>query len=164
MYRILIIVFTSLVVGCASNQYLDRAEVGFQMSMVKEKVFVTNPEIGTPYEILKSSEIYELVAESETDTKLTLESTQREYLCGNPLIAAALFFGLIPVSLSDTTYFRYEINDQNGTQKYTHEIPIYTRVSMWEWFFKPFSKSEDELLILGLKQSERELPKNGLRY
>lgn len=156
--------FTFLVVGCASNQYLDRVENDLQMSKIREKVFVTNPEIGTPYEILKSSEIYELVAESETDTKLTLESTQREYLCGNSLIASALFLGLIPVSLSDTTYFRYEISDQNGTQEYIHEIPIYTRVSMWEWLFKPFSKSEDELLILGLKQSERELLQNGLRY
>ena len=72
-----------------------------------------------------------------------------------PFIASAIFLGIWPVSVTERHYFAYEIKQGNNSQKYIHEIPVKLRVSIWEWFAKPFSNSEEEILIEGLSLSKR---------
>lgn len=119
---------------------------------------MTNPvERPEAYKILQASGIYTLVGETETNTQLTLESSGL-YLQMNEFapIAAALFLGLLPVTDSGTFSLSYTLQNQQETHHYRHLLPMFKRTSPWEFFVKPFSKTETELAIEGLPLSARE--------
>ncbi|CAA0118171.1 Uncharacterised protein [BD1-7 clade bacterium] len=142
-------------VGCTSNLYLVKNEKNYSPAYHENVVCVTNPELGDRFQALVESEIYEISDDPNCENKLTFKASKIDMACGNPLIASAVFLGTVPVSLPVTDRFRYIIENEDGISEYVHFVEIYERTSIWEWFLKPFSQSKDELLIQGLKQSER---------
>lgn len=159
-----LIYLTSIVslAGCASNTYLVENEKSYSPDYEEKTVCVTNPDFGDQYQTLVESEIYEIADGGQCDNKLTLKESWRGAVCGNPLLASAIVLGTIPVSLPITDTIRYTIENENGITEYEHSIETYDRISIWEWFIKPFTKSRDDLLVEGLKQSERNEVEKGL--
>lgn len=141
--------------ACTSNQYLIESETARNFSPAKENIFVANQEQVEQFSILDKSGIYNIVGASETDKELYLVNYGQHPICGMPFIASAIFLGIWPVSVTETHYFAYEIKHGKNSQRYIHEIPVKLRVSIWEWFAKPFSNSKEEILIEGLSSSKR---------
>ncbi|MDE1464624.1 hypothetical protein [Spartinivicinus poritis] len=161
MKYIISIVFTLFLSGCASNLYVYESEKVQSPAIEKIKVFITNPEIGKPYDILVGSGIYEITNDRENSNKLTLKPSSRNAMCGNPLIASFVTFGLVPVSLPSFIEFTYTIETQSSRAEYRHNIELYTRVSIWEWLLKPTAKNETEVMSEALAKSQRMITKPG---
>lgn len=138
--------------GCASTvcmqskRNLERFEGGAQA------VFVTNPELRREYEILRASGIYPLTSQPDRARRLTLGRLQQYGRCGNSLILSALTLGVVPGFLQGALVFEYDLEVEGMTERWAHELPVYERISVWEWLVR---RKDDEVLAAALAWSER---------
>jgi hypothetical protein len=150
-----------LISGCTSNLYLDQDAPQQSPAYPKETVFVTNPEIGEAYALLRDSGIYTLTTDPSARTRLTLEPPLRIPTCGMPMIASVYTLGLMPISLPEVSHFSYTLNREGQQATYAHDLKLYRRISVWEWLAKPFTASEHALQVEALARSNRYLPDEG---
>lgn len=146
-----------IITACTSNQYLVKPDGTDNFSPAKESVFVANKELTEQFSILEKSAIYNLVDSGETDKKLKLVSLGRHPTCGLPYLVTLYTLGLLPVSTETKHYFIYDLQQGDVTHTYVHDVTVKTRVSIWEWFAKPFTDSDEDLLAEGLSLSKRRL-------
>ncbi len=146
-----------IITACTSNQYLVKPDGAENFSPIKESVFVVNKESTEQFSILEKSAIYNLVDPGETDKKLKLVSFGRHPTCGLAYLVSMYTLGLLPVSTETKHYFIYDLQQGDVTRTYVHDVIVKTRVSIWEWFAKPFTDSEEELFAEGLSLSKRRL-------
>ncbi len=112
-----------------SKRHLRKYDGGTQ------PVYVTNPEQRREFEILKAAGIYQISEEPTNARRLTLYPVNRCFRCANPLMLTFLTFGIVPAVLPSPYFFQYEIEiDEGRSKKLIHHLPLYERVSIWEWF------------------------------
>ena len=128
-----------------SKQHLER----FQSDA--EPVYVTNPQIGREYEILKTSGIYQLSERPESSRKLTLHPVHQDGRCSNPLMLSAITLGIIPGFLPAGRTFEYDLDAGAGPEPYTHYLPLYERFSIWDWLVR---RDEQKVLAEALTWSK----------
>ncbi|MEN0107643.1 MAG: hypothetical protein AAGC84_14620 [Pseudomonas sp.] len=141
--------------ACTSNQYLVRPDAEISASPLQETVFVTNPEKTRQLSILEHSGLYKLADSSRAGNQLTLLRLDRDMTCGMPFIAVIFTLGLLPASVETDHHFSYRLQEGANVHTYIHDVRVKTRISVWEWFAKPFTDSEDEILAQGLALSPR---------
>ena len=115
-------------------------------------VFVTNPELRREYEILKGSGIYPLTDQPENARKLTLCPLRQYPVCANPLMLTGLTFGIIPGFLPGAKAFEYGLEEGGVSEHYSHRLPVYQRISVWEWLVR---SDEDKVFTEALGWSTR---------
>lgn len=153
MNNIAILTVILFLSGCTSNMYVADKKLSMTLPVEKTIVYVTNQDIGEPYDILVRSGIYKITNLSSNPNKLTLEPIEDGVMCGMPLFSSMFSLGIIPVRLPNIDTFRYVIETPGSKIKYSHRLNVYTRVSLWEWLFKPFSKSKVDVMSEALARS-----------
>ena len=118
------------------------------------KAYVVNPDLKKEYYILQASGIFELTDLSEADITIRLDSLQRSYVCGQPIVVSAMTLGQLPVYMPDRYTFRFE--EQKGDEIIVHALELQVAKRIWFWdLFNPdkhFS-SKAATALLGAYQS-----------
>lgn len=130
---------SALLTGCTSSLHVASTCTGTPLRRFNGgpiPVYVTNPELTNELQILKASKIYKITDDCNASKRLTLFPVGRRPSCGNGLIGLIFTLGIIPVSLPDTAFFRYDLETDGQTRKLEHVLPLYERFSIWEWAFK----------------------------
>jgi hypothetical protein len=99
-----------------------------------QAVFVTNPEKSPEHEILEASGIYNLTNQPDGARKLTLLPIRSYFRCGNAIMLTIITLGIVPGIQPGTRAFEYDLETAGTVERYSHDIPTYYRVSIWEWF------------------------------
>lgn len=157
MKSMLLIVAILLIQGCTSNLYLG--ESGLFKSDVNESkllVYVTNANHKN-YDVLKRAGIYELSSDEFVSTSLTLLDEDLYLRCGNPMLGAIVTLGILPGYIDASEGFRYSLEEKGLKTEYIHNLHIYQRISIWEWFAKPFIGSSVKVRSKALNKAPREL-------
>ncbi|HIJ74611.1 MAG TPA: hypothetical protein HPP83_10975 [Candidatus Hydrogenedentes bacterium] len=139
---------TLLLVGCATNLYKYREYEIVPPRDVRPEVFVENPELKKELRILKHSKLFEISEDPSVETHIELHPLKEPGYCGMPALPALFTLGLIPGSGHTLSPygFEYGIDGPQGKHRHSYVLPsTYRRISLWEWFFKPF-KNENCLL------------------
>src|ERR1043166_1073917 len=122
--------------GCTSTAYVN-SKVHLQpFSGGTRPTYVTNPELHREYEILCASGIYQLSSDREGARRLTLLPLKQYGRCGNPLMLSALTLGIVPGFLPGAYVFEYDLESDGAVERYEHLLPVYERVSIWEWLVR----------------------------
>jgi hypothetical protein len=75
--------------------------------------------------------------------------------CANPLLLTFLTLGVIPGVVYDGYLFHYDLETDGFLAQKTHRLPVYSRVSIWEWFLAG-SHREGKVLAEALAWSPAE--------
>jgi hypothetical protein len=113
-----------------STKHLHRFDGGTR------PVYVTNPEVQPEYEILKASGIYQLTSQPEGARKLTILPVHQYGRCANPLMLTIVTLGIVPGVLPGARAFEYDLNTDGVIEHCIHPLPIYDRISVWEWLVR----------------------------
>lgn len=113
-----------------STEHLQRFDGG------DRPVYVTNPTMQPEFEILKASGIYQLTNTPKGARQLTLLPIRQHGRCGNPLMLTFLTFGIVPGVLPSARSFDYDLETDGTVQHCVHPLPLFDRVSIWEWLVK----------------------------
>lgn len=149
MYRILLL--TLFLQGCTSNLYVKKDTFSMADGASRPKVvYVINPNHNN-MAVLKKSEIFQLSEESAEVAQLELLDTPRSLYCGNGLIGPLLTLGVIPGGVFESEEFIYTITENHKQNRYSHHLNLWRRVSIWEWFAKPFTGDDVEVKAQALK-------------
>ncbi len=130
-----------------SKKHLERFQAG------AEPVYVTNPQMGREYQILKASGIYQLSDRPQSARRLTLRPIHQYGRCGNPLMLSAITLGIIPGVLPAARTFEYDLDNGTGVESYVHHLPLYERFSIWEWLVR---RDEQKVVSEALAWSSRQ--------
>ena len=88
MNNIAILTVILFLSGCTSNMYVADKKLSMTLPVEKTIVYVTNQDIGEPYDILVRSGIYKITNLNSSPNKLTLEPIQEGVMCGMPLFSS----------------------------------------------------------------------------
>jgi hypothetical protein len=122
--------------GCASTLHMGSKRQPQRFDGGARPVFVTNPELKREYEILQASGIYHLSTEQEEARILTLHPIRQYGRCGNPLMLTGLTLGIVPGAVPAARAFVYDLKTDGVVETYEHPLPLYERVSIWEWLLR----------------------------
>lgn len=101
----------------------------------KQNVFVTNKDLKKEFEILRHSDIYNIVEDSTNTAILKLYPIQSySPPCGNPMIGSMLTVGLLPSYFQYIETYSYDITENNTTKNYQYKLEVYQSV----WLFNIF--------------------------
>nr|WP_086939942.1 hypothetical protein [Thaumasiovibrio occultus] len=155
----LVLVAISTLSGCARNMYLAQSEredmIDFNGDTAREKVYVTNPEeFPSEYELLLAADIFQFVAESQTNIRLTLEAPTSAQYSG--MMMEVFFLHLIPHYTWHEQTLNYQLEQDGMVTPYRHWVSMTERYSVWETFFIPFTKTREELIIEGIRHNPRQ--------
>ena len=143
----------ALLTGCRSTLCLYSRDAVEPIPPDPRPVYVTNPDLTREYEILKAAGIYRLSYHSADARLLTLKRLRQSARCANPLLLSALTLGVIPGWLPGYYAFEYEIEMDGAVQCRTHALPVYERLSIWEWLVR---RDNDKVLAKALAHSSAE--------
>ncbi len=152
--RYLVVLLSFLLSSCATNYYLDNDQLANQSRTFRETVYIAD-ENNTNVDTLVEAGIYTVSANEHETYRIQSITKNRYPVCGMPMIGTIFTLGLLPGILPDYSYFEYELVGPEGTRKFRHVLPIYSRTSIWEWLFKPFSDREHDLEVESLRRAER---------
>lgn len=101
----------------------------------KQNVFVVNKDLKKEYEILKHSNIYEIVEDSTNVAKLEL-LPMKTYTpsCGNPMIGSMITFGLLPSGFPYSISYDYNLTEHNIKKNHQYKLEVYQSL----WLFNIF--------------------------
>lgn len=142
--------------GCATSYHVeDNQQVAALVeinspNLPEGKFFITNKNLLDEYAIFQQSGRFPESASPDEAIAVTLYPMEKLPSCGNPLIASAVFLGTIPVSLPNHAEYSFSTHQNGKTQFYHFVLRAYSRISIWEWFLKPFN-SEQEVYAEALK-------------
>ncbi len=145
---------TVLLSGCGSTLHLESTRGLQRFHASTGPVYVTNPEIGLEYEMLKASAIYQLSDAPQGCPRLTLHPIVQYARCANPLMLTGFTFGLVPGILPAARAFQYDLETDGKPEQFIHRLPLYERFSIWEWLLP--RRSEQKLLADALSWSSRQ--------
>lgn len=141
--------------GCVSSLHIYKHQRLQEPFASTTSVYVTNPELTEEYNLLKKSGIYQIAETMSRDIHaLTLHPLKHHFVCGTgPFSASLITLGLIPISTPSTRDFSYTLAKEGIAQDFTHRLHLYSRVSIWEWFFL---KKEATVMSQALCHAKRE--------
>ena len=143
--------------GCASSLHVQKHQRLQEPFTSTITVHVTNPELAEQFAILKQSGIYKIAEIPSPETHaLTLQPTKPQFVCfTGPGAALIMTLGLIPIPVPTPNDFSYTLTKDGITQEFTHRLYLYTRFSVWEWFFR---KKHTTVMSQALRHSRRDTP------
>jgi hypothetical protein len=139
--------------GCASTVCMESKRNLQRFDGGDRPVFVTNPELSQEHELLRASAIYPLARHPDGARRLTLHPLRQYARCGNPLMLSGLTLGIIPGILPGERVFEYELETDGVMESYTHHLPVYERISVWEWLVRD---NDDKVLAEALAWAVRQ--------
>jgi len=154
-----LLILSSAFGGCATSYHVEdnqqvTALVEMNSTYLPEgKFFVTNKNLVDEYAIFKQSGRFPESEFRDEAVEVTLYPMAKLPSCGNPLIASAVFLGTLPVSLPNDAEYSFSTNQNGKIQSFHFMLRAYSRISIWEWFLKPFN-SEHEVYAEALKVAE----------
>jgi len=141
--------------GCASSFHLDSNSNLPPFDGGTRPVYVANPELKREYEILRASGIYQLSPERGGARVLTLHPFRQYGRCGNPLMLTGLTLGIVPGVVPAARAFLYDLDTDGVTESWEHYLPLYERVSIWEWLLR---RDEQKVMAEALARSSPRRP------
>ena len=151
-YILFLAIASTLLVGCRSTLILEKKRFLQQFPHDPIPVFVTNPEMKREYGILQGSGIFVLTSDTNCTRRVTLNSLQEVYGCGNGIILSLATVGVIPVIFETGYGFSYDIETADVVMRRDHSLRLYSRVSIWEWLIK--KRDEKQMLVKALTFSK----------
>ncbi|REC61005.1 hypothetical protein DRF65_18405 [Chryseobacterium pennae] len=130
----------------ASSKEYNQAKVNF----TKKKAFVVNKELKTEFNILKHSDIYEIVEDSTDAARITLYPMKTHTPpCGNPMIGSMITVGLLPSGFPYDISYSYDVAENSTTKKYQYQLQVYQSLWLFNIFRlgKTFSKQSGKALL-----------------
>ncbi|WP_223601596.1 hypothetical protein [Chryseobacterium sp. GVT01B] len=124
----------------------NRAKADFP----KQKAFVVNKELKKEFEILKHSDIYEIVEDSTHAAKIRLHPMlTRTPPCGNPMIGSMLTVGLLPSGFPYDISYSYDVAENSTTKNYQYKLQVYQSLWLFNIFRlgRTFSKQSGKALL-----------------
>jgi len=116
----------------------------------KQKAFVVNKELKNEFEILKHSDIYEIVDDSTQTAKITLHP-MKTYTppCGNPMIGSMITVGLLPSGFPYDIVYSYDVAENSETKNYQYKLQVYQSLWLFNIFRlgRTFSKQSGKALL-----------------
>lgn len=111
----------------ATNKEYRRVKADFP----KQKAFVVNKELKHEFDILKKSNIYEIVDDSTNVAKIKLNKIvpDRQFQCGNLMAGSMLTFGLLPSVFRYTDNYSYDVTENNIVKNYQYKLQV--NQSLW---------------------------------
>lgn len=124
----------------------NHAKADFQ----KQKAFVVNRDLKKEFEILKHSDIYEIVEDSTNVSKITLHQ-MKTYTppCGNPMIGSMITVGLLPSAFPYDIVYSYDVAENSATKNYQYKLQVYQSLWLFNIFRlgRTFSKQSGKALL-----------------
>lgn len=124
----------------------NHAKADFQ----KQKAFVVNRDLKKEFEILKHSDIYEIVEDSTNVSKITLHP-MKTYTppCGNPMIGSMITVGLLPSAFPYDIVYSYDVAENSATKNYQYKLQVYQSLWLFNIFRlgRTFSKQSGKALL-----------------
>lgn len=130
----------------ASPKEYNRAKVNF----TKQKAFVVNKELKKELNILKHSDIYEIVEDSTNAARITLHPMTRfTPSCGNPMIGSMITVGLLPSGFPYDISYSYDVTEDKTTKNYQYQLKVYQSLWLFNIFRvgRTFSKQSGKALL-----------------
>lgn len=124
----------------------NRAKADFP----KQKAFVVNKNLEREFNILKHSDIYEIVEDSTNAAKITLHPMMtRTPSCGNPMIGSMITVGLLPSGFPYDISYSYDVAENSTTKNYQYKLQVYQSLWLFNIFRlgKTFSKQSGKALL-----------------
>ena len=140
--------------ACATNYYLSEDALAAEHKRYPEGVFIA-PSSDPGYELLKTSGIYARQDAASASAHVRIVGLEPEDGCANEFLLSFITFGIVPATNLSYYTLTYDITESGITTQYSHELPLWTRTSVWEWFLKPFADSENDLMVEALRRSDR---------
>ncbi|WP_313002211.1 hypothetical protein [Chryseobacterium gleum] len=116
----------------------------------KQKAFVVNKDLKREFEILKHSDIYEIVDDSTQTAKITLH-LMKTYTppCGNPMIGSMITVGLLPSGFPYDIVYSYDVAGNSETKNYHYKLQVYQSLWLFNIFRlgRTFSKQSGKALL-----------------
>ncbi|CAG1772195.1 hypothetical protein BAC3_02405 [uncultured bacterium] len=149
----------TLLSACTSNIYIDKDKLLKREHHYPHTVYLENTDSAYLSKLVVDSGVFSFSDDRHSEYHLKLFSDDMPYYsCGGlgaaKLVVSIVFLGLLPFSDSEEYEFFYEITHEGKTTRFSYKVPLYSRESIWEWLFKPFSSTKDELIIENLKYLE----------
>lgn len=141
--------------GCTSNIYIKKDKLLKSEYHYPHTVYLENTDSAYLSKLVVDSGVFSFSDNRHSDYHLKLLSDDMaDFRCGvfgTAKLAFSIFLGLLPFFDSEEYKFFYEITHEGKTTRFSYKVPLYSRESIWEWLFKPFSSTKDELIIENLK-------------
>ncbi len=151
---------TSLFTNCASN-FVIRRSADEKYTIIRDTIFVENPDLSFEYEILLRSKIFTLSDDSATPRHLELwPINERAVRCATPIAFTFLTLGIVPGILPHQYNYGFTLQENETVCTTMVSIDGGIRFSFWDWFAKPFLKKE-KVIAEGLR---RQVASNNLGW
>ncbi|OAH96127.1 hypothetical protein A1353_24310 [Methylomonas methanica] len=140
--------------SCTSNIYIRKDKLSANEHHYPHSVYLENTDSTYLSRLVIDSGVFSFSDDQHSEYYLKLLPDDDFYHCGGlgaAKLGSAIFFGLLPVIYDDEYKFFYEITYEGKATRFSYEVPLYSRYSIWEWLFKPFSSARDELIIENIK-------------
>jgi hypothetical protein len=137
--------------SCYSYKVFPKEYRNFEYSGDKRVAFVTNPELKKENRILQQSGIFVLTSDSLTQNclQIKLHRLDRNFVCGQPILASAFTLGQLPVYFPDRYYYQFDVIDKGETTLKKFDLLVATRYWFWDLFLfdKNFPKKAGKALL-----------------
>ena len=128
------LLFASLC-SCIPSYNVAKEYRNVKADFPKQNVFVVNKDLKKEYEILKHSNIYNIVEDSTNTAVLKLYPIHSySPPCGNPMIGSMLTIGLLPSYFPYTETYSYDLTENNKTKNHQYKLNVYQSL----WLFNIF--------------------------
>lgn len=142
--------FSGLLCSCIPSYNVAKEYRNVKADFSKQNVFVANKDLKTEFEILKNSNIYNIVEDS-TNTAILKLYPIHSYSppCGNPMIGSMLTVGLLPSYFPYTETYSYDITENNTTKNYQYKLEVYQSLWLFNIFRlgKTYKKQTGKVLL-----------------
>lgn len=128
------IILISLLSSCYTYKVYPKAYRSLDMPSHPIKVYVENPSLKKEYKILRTSGLFEFTDLNNANITIHLDSLERFYVCGQPLIVSAMTLGQLPIHMPDRYIFRFEERKGNQVIEHTLELQVAKRIWYWDLF------------------------------
>lgn len=121
-----------------------------KVNFTKQKAFVVNKELKREFNILKHSDIYEIVEDSTNAARITLHRMETfTPPCGNPMIGSMITVGLLPSRFFYDISYRYDVTENSTTKNYQYQLKVYQSLWLFNIFRvgRTFSKQSGKALL-----------------
>ncbi len=140
-----------LLSSCYSYKIFPKGYRNFTYTGEKKEAFVLNPELKKECQIFKRAAIYNIVTDTlnKCVVKIKLYPLQRDFVCGQPIIASFITLGQLPVLLPDKYQYKFDEVHLNDTIQKRYELKIATRFWFWDMFAvkKNFNQKAGQTLL-----------------
>ncbi|HWJ92001.1 MAG TPA: hypothetical protein VNR87_12865 [Flavisolibacter sp.] len=163
-----LLLYTALVAAlssCYAYKIYPKEDRDFEYYGEKRTAFIVNPELKKEYAVLERSGIFHLSNDSSSSNvvKIRLHKLNRNFLCGQPIVASLMTFGQLPVYFPDLYFFSFEEFDGTVTQERKFELKIAQRYWFWDLFTfeKNFKKKAGKALLANYYRTSSSTPAAG---